>query len=538
MATKLKKSTFPDGHGENDLKCFGPAATKDGQFDDNMICDMGFFGQDEKDSNKYYHAAIVQSTKDNQWYTYFEWGRQGAGRPQFLFTLCSGKDEAQQVYAKQLHAKNDKRGQWVNDATLGTVLRPKPGKDCYLVRPQATRSTGLPDAKTITTTDGDPPKKKTVKKGKKGKKKSPVTDNITVKLMRDLNVGTVNYTRSQMADQALPTQAAIDEARALLNEAIKRVNSVGDSVDDQINDSDLKQLTYTLYSRIPKNKARGAQPVDWILSQDNIQSWQFDLDAFESALVATDLGDDVDYDPFGGMRIKMHHLSAKDPTGEFIREWMPLASRNRHRSLSGPPKIQNVWSVERVGDSEALAKEQNRIAQEKWKAKDGPLHQPTQRPDLQGEQVDLFRNSGTHMMFHGTRSVNVSGILREALRFPKDLVGVVITGAMFGGGHYWADDWKKSAGYTSLSSAYWNSGGGGSVPGRGAFMFIADVALGNPYVAPESKGYRQPPSGFHSVMGKGGFSGGGWGKLANNEFVTYRPKQNRLRYLVEFTMGR
>jgi poly [ADP-ribose] polymerase len=125
--------------------------------------------------------------------------------------------------------------------------------------------------------------------------------------------------------------------------------------------------------------------------------------------------------------------------------------------------------------------------------------------------------------------VNVSGILREALRLPKQLVGVVITGAMFGPGLYFADDWKKSAGYTSLTNSYW-SGGSGAVKGRDAFMFAADVVLGSPYVAPKWGGYTSPPKGHHCVFGKAGDSG-----VQNNEFIIYSPNQNRLRYLAEFT---
>ena len=111
------------------------------------------------------------------------------------------------------------------------------------------------------------------------------------------------------------------------------------------------------------------------------------------------------------------------------------------------------------------------------------------------------------------------------------MVGVVITGAMFGPGLYWADDWKKSAGYTSLQGSYWSAGSGG-VSGRSAFMFVADVALGKPYVAPSSGGYTKPPKGYHCVLGKAGLS------VQNNEFVTYDSSSNRLRYLVEFDQGR
>ena len=75
--------------------------------------------------------------------------------------------------------------------------------------------------------------------------------------------------------------------------------------------------------------------------------------------------------------------------------------------------------------------------------------------------IKRYRDSNTGLLFHGTRSVNCVGLLRESFRQPKELVGVTITGAMFGQGvAYTADDWKKSAGYTSLRGSYWSSGGG------------------------------------------------------------------------------
>jgi poly [ADP-ribose] polymerase len=99
---------------------------------------------------------------------------------------------------------------------------------------------------------------------------------------------------------------------------------------------------------------------------------------------------------------------------------------------------------------------------------------------------------------------------------------------MFGPGLYFADDWKKSAGYTSLTNSYW-SGGAGAIAGRGAFMFAADVVLGRPFVAPQARGYTAPPDGHHSVFGKAGHSG-----VQNNEFIVFDPRQHCLRYLAEF----
>jgi len=140
-------------------------------------------------------------------------------------------------------------------------------------------------------------------------------------------------------------------------------------------------------------------------------------------------------------------------------------------------------------------------------------------------------------MFHGTRSVNVAGLLRESWRLPSNLKGVKITAWMFGPGCYWADDWKKSAGYTSLHNAYYAKGSG-NVRGRGAFMFIADVVLGASYIAPRAKGFTKAPTGCHSVCGLRGHTQARYGALQNNEFITYDTDQCRARYLVEFNAPR
>jgi poly [ADP-ribose] polymerase len=188
-----------------------------------------------------------------------------------------------------------------------------------------------------------------------------------------------------------------------------------------------------------------------------------------------------------------------------------------------------MWQVERHADRGKLPAAQEEILSDKPKITERALFQPGKRADLKAGDARRYQASNTALLFHGTRSVNVSGILREALRMPKQLVGVVITGAMFGPGLYFADDWKKSAGYTSLANSYW-SGGGGAVRSRDAFMFAADVALGNPFVAPQAGGYTGPPQGHHSIFGKAGASG-----VANNEFIIFRPEQHQLRYLIEFT---
>jgi hypothetical protein len=536
MATKLAKDTYPDKSSPGDFQCFGPPATRDGEFDAIKICDMGCFAQDGKDSNKYYHGAVVQHRSSKKWYAYFEWGRTGAARPSFQFVECGTEAEAQRELAAQLHSKNDRRGEWVTVAGIRT-LRARAGKDCYLVRPMATRSTGLPDARSIKINEGArvPPAAaapagngapKAAKSDSK-KKAGPTADQQTAALLRDLAVATVAYTRGSMADASLPTQAAIDEARTLLSEAQRRLGVVGDDVDAQVKDRDLLHITSLMYGRIPKKKERRATAADWILNKSNILGWQNDLDAFESALYATDIDHGAEVDPLAELELNMEWIAPDSSVGKFLHAWWPQATANRHSHL-GTMSIRNLWQIERHADEGRLGAAQDEVLAANAAVDERPLFQPEKRTDVKASEAKRFVKSNTALLFHGTRSVNVRGILREALRLPKQLVGVVITGAMFGPGLYFADDWKKSAGYTSLMNSYW-SHGSGAIAGRGAFMFAADVVLGQPFVAPQAHGYTGPPAGYHSIFGKAGQSG-----VQNNEFIVFDAKQHRLRYLAEF----
>lgn len=545
MGTKLAANTYPAKTSNNDFQCFGPPATKDGDFETVKIADMGCFTQDGKDTNKYYHGAVVQHRTSKKWYAYFEWGRTGAAKPSFQFVECSSEQDAQNTFAAQCHSKNDSRGEWVTIAGLRT-LRARAGKDCYLVRPMATRSTGLPDARSIKINEGARADKKVATsgakddataKGAKGtkkkaaKKKGPDIDQQTKDLLRDLSTATIAYTRGSMADESLPTQAAIEEARAILSEAQKRLTKVGDDVNKQVKDKQLLELTTLMYSRIPKKKQLRAKAEEWILSKDNIFAWQNDLDAFESALYATDIEqDEAEVNPLEELNLHMEWIAPTTALGKELYAWWPKATANRHAHIKNM-KIRNLWRVDRHADEGKIIEVQKKIVAAKPKISERALFQLSKRSDLKAADNKRFNDSNTALLFHGTRSVNVRGIMKESLRMPKELVGVVITGAMFGPGLYFADDWKKSAGYTSLANSYW-SRGGGAVSGRGAFMFAMDVVLGNPFVAPKAHGYTKPPENHHCIFGKAGESG-----VQNNEFIVFDAAQHQIRYLAEFETG-
>jgi predicted DNA-binding WGR domain protein len=546
MAKKLGRSEFPSGHSRDDFECFGPVATKDTDFVGCRLADFGCFKQDEgTDSNKFYHAAVVKSKKDGRYYLYVEYGRTKDGvpsSPQYQFTSCSDVAEAEQEFVKQCAEKNTKRGIWEKVGSKERYV-PKPKKDgttedLYVVRYMLSRAVGLAAAKNICNKDSLPVAAPTEKKSTKTAKKK--IDLPTRKLLKDLLGGTVSYTRSVMVGNAMPALSAISDARDLLDDALVRVKKVGDKVENQVADATLKKLTYALYGMIPKAKAAGAAEATWILSQDNIGHWKDDLDAFENALKSAnveEVNDDND-DIMQGIPANIESIDMKSELGMWLNNWWVNSTRNKHghRTL----QIHNLWKIERHGDFDTFKKNVEVISgemPEKWNNERPMFYEnQKQRPDLTASERKLFHNSNSALLFHGTRAVNVAGIIRENLRFPKQLVGVVTNGAMMGEGVYSADDWGKSAGYCSVGSGRsMYAGSNGHVSGRRSFMFGVDVALGNPHVAPGAYGYTDAPKGHHCVLGKHNHTTAWGGRLQNNEWIIYKKGRIILRYLAELS---
>lgn len=530
MGKKLGKNEYPAGLGPSDFKCSGPCATEDTNFSTARIADMGCFSQEDVDSNKYYHVCMCQDNSGT-WYVYVEYGREGASKPQFQWIACSGESDARSEFVSKCNEKNTSRGKW--DVVGGIrMFVNKPGKDLYRVRQLAKRSHGLPDARAVTN-ESFAPAASTPDAKAGGAKKKPAyrCDEKTTKLMRDLLGGAVTYTRSVIQGGTIPVKASIDEARNFLDAARRQIGVVGNNLDNQIKDKDLRDLSYALYSRIPKIKPLHCPDKDWILSQDNIVNWENDLDAFESALQAGSVEHIEKDDPMADFKVDMSWIDPKSTTGEWLYRWWPAATLNRHGGV-GKMQITNLWKLSRHGDESQFNKELGKVCKEigNFNIKERPFTSDKNRPDIDGKAREAFHTANVGLMCHGTRSVNVSGIIRKGILLPKNLTaGIVVTGRMFGDGKYWASDWKKSAGYTSLTNSYY-SAGNGSVKGRNAFMFLADVILGNPYIAPHSGGYNKAPKGFHTVLGKAGVSG-----VMNDEWITYDNERDKLVYLAEFT---
>jgi hypothetical protein len=576
MGTKLEKNTLPAGHTREDFKGHGPVVTEDTVWGGANLADLGCFKQDEgTDSNKYYHLAVVESTiTPGKFFAYYEWGRtKPDGRPNkpaFQFFDCSSQADAQATCEKQFTAKNTRRGEMeqvgskqrlvpkVKRDKSGTPKRDKDGniqtEDLYVVRPLATRLVGLPCCQNIANEDaqGAAAKKKAPAKGKK-KPTGPKRDPQTKKLFADLMGGVQTYSRAFLGAKSgpvtLPSQTALDDARDILTDAQKHVGTIEASMSNateaqlvqaQVSDGTLMNMTKLLYGIIPK-AIRNPAPEDYILNTSNILRWQDDIDVLETALQGADMDVEEDTtDPLAGIPADVRWIPKGDElydwlVGQTGNGWWPKATRGRSGVRGGAKlKVHGLWEVQRHGDRDKFRRTQQAIAKEMdgrpWN-EERPLFYDKKRPDLTVPERQLFWNCNTSLLFHGTRTVNVPGIVRENLRFPKELTGVVINGAMFGPGSYFADDWAKSAGYCSHRQAYY--GGGGAVSGRHSFMFGFDVVLGIPHVAEGSKGFKGAPRGTHCVFGKYNHTRSWGGTLANNEWIIYVKGQCEMRYLAE-----
>jgi len=122
-------------------------------------------------------------------------------------------------------------------------------------------------------------------------------------------------------------------------------------------------------------------------------------------------------------------------------------------------------------------------------------------------------------LWHGTKKANVLSILKSGLQVSPPSTAR-IAGKMFGNGIYFAIDSTKSLNY---SYGYWDG-----QRESNCFMFLASVALGNPYT-PRGTYESLPKSGFDSTWAKPGKSG-----IMNDEIIVYENDRFKLEYLVEF----
>ena len=550
MATKLEQKELPSGHSAADFKYMGRPAKDQGDFGSDVgVVDCACVDQFGKNASKYYHGGVVQSTKTSAWYCYYEWGRIFAGKSwnghfagqSFQFVACFDEAEARSEFSKQMNDKNMKRGLWTTVAGV-RVFVAKPGKDCYIVQSLACREKGLPDAYAIKDSTGVAPKvvaptpvpSKTVAKTVTARTFHPEV----IRLAQSLVGGTKTYTRALSAASGVtPTMEAITQVRdSLIPAALQRIKIIGDNVQNQVKDSGLVAVSKMVMAIVPRPIPRtGITAEQAVLNSNTIPSLELDLDAFEAALRGEDFSATTatpTVDPDSMLNAKMTWMDPSSDLGKWVTQTYLSMTNHRHSNI-GTVRVRNVFAVERPDrDARFLAAVKSLAAKRKGQplGSTKPGLQPKTRPDL-SDVGDLAAQANVFLGIHGTRGVNVSGILSSHFRLPKSLSGVHITGAAFGGGLYFATDFGKSAQYVGSASAMYGSGG--NISGRGFFMMLCDVACGKFHYPRSAWGIGDRcPDGGDSVFAHPSHCP----SLQNEELVLFQPEAARIRYLVEIDL--
>lgn len=133
----------------------------------------------------------------------------------------------------------------------------------------------------------------------------------------------------------------------------------------------------------------------------------------------------------------------------------------------------------------------------------------------------------TRLLWHGSRNENWLSILNKGLMIRP--TGVVLTGAMFGNGIYFANKAQKSIGYTSLSGSYWARGSDNQ-----AFLAIYDVNTGLEHRTQSRESWMCNcdertirMKNCDSLFAQAG------PVLRNDEIIVYNQNQSTIKYIVE-----
>lgn len=150
-----------------------------------------------------------------------------------------------------------------------------------------------------------------------------------------------------------------------------------------------------------------------------------------------------------------------------------------------------------------------------------------------------YKDPNVNLLWHGTQTGNVAGILTNGFRLP-------VHNGMFGRGVYFADRVSKSAQYCRV----------GGTRGTTGVLFLCAVNLGRVYESNNGMNHViSPPPGYDSVKGCGtnvpdpsdvrthrgakipcgktqqrGYGGG----LMHNEFIVYDLSKIAILFMIEF----
>lgn len=328
------------------------------------------------------------------------------------------------------------------------------------------------------------------------------------------------------------TNTQIDSGKKCLDQAKAIVNQ------DKVTTADKKslvELTNDFYALIPHNHGGGFRDLSGLLldSIDKIMQKEDDLETLlDAKLIGAQVKDQNGYDAkYKSLNADIEEIGQSDSLFIFISDYFENSKVKSHGYVK--EKVNAIWRFNRKDDERSIFEKNIKklnsdkifhdIANNKYRMGN---YCAAKRPDLTKDEADKYMNANVWMCWHGTRSANLIGITKKGLLIRPS--GAVHTGSMFGDGKYFAHNSTKSLNY--CDGGYYT---GGKISNR--YMFLLDVGLGNVHLASQSKFYKKPPSGYHSVLGKAGHTSG----LINDEMITYdsdkSETQSSIRYLIEIT---
>ncbi len=319
------------------------------------------------------------------------------------------------------------------------------------------------------------------------------------------------------------TNEQVDKGRACLAEAKKIISTKSDK--------GLLELTNQFYGLIPHNLGAGARGKMVQLLIDTEQKVAVLEDELDTLLDAKALGATLTsnsvYDQYRSLDTEFEFINHNNPMFDWLNHLVQDTRASNHSYL-GRVVLLNAWEIQRNNERNRFIQRAQQIASEC-----GRQIIPDQMKSLVHKRTDvyntdLFYKANIIPLFHGTRSQNITGILKSGLLIRP--AGVIITGAMYGSeAIYKSPSSSKSINYTNIKASYWAHGSDDR-----AFLFISDCALGKQFMAKTPGQYTlKSIAPYHSVWAKGGQSG-----VINDEIMLYRTDQHNLRYLLEFTCQR
>ncbi len=144
------------------------------------------------------------------------------------------------------------------------------------------------------------------------------------------------------------------------------------------------------------------------------------------------------------------------------------------------------------------------------------------------QHLNTAANKKVELFWHGSRNENWLSILKGGLVLRP--ANAIINGKMFGYGLYFADKFKKSLNYSSLTGSFWT---GGSQ--KRGFLALYEVHVGRQLKIQKHQKWcydlteenLRKRGNYDSLYAKGGAD------LRNNEYIVYNESQCTVRYLIE-----